>query len=203
MKKSSGFWFGLILIIVGTLLLLDSMDVVEFSESFGTYWPVLLIVWGLSRLFRPTKPSVMGMGTTSAGGGIPGATTTIYPSTELNYIASRTTFGDYRLAVQSKNFSGGNIETTFGNFDLDLLGAQLADGDYSLSLETVFGNTVVQLPKDMPFAIFARTSMGRVRVGDMKGSSSLDYRSPEFDGARSRLRLLVKESFGNITIRVS
>jgi hypothetical protein len=198
MKRPSSFWFGSILILIGVLLLLDTMDVVSFSDTFWTYWPVLLIIWGIARLFRPTPSLVGGF---PSSGGIPGATTTIYPSTQLDMIVSRSTFGDFVMAAQSQSFSGGTIATTFGSIDLDLMGARLAPGDHTLTIDATFGNAIVQLPKEMPFALFARTTFGRVHVGEEKPASSFDYRSPDFDGAPDRIRILVKLVLGNITVR--
>ncbi|RUA05494.1 MAG: hypothetical protein DSY88_00995 [Candidatus Poseidoniales archaeon] len=38
--------FGLILIFVGVILLLEKLDIL--SGGFGTYWPVILISFGVS-----------------------------------------------------------------------------------------------------------------------------------------------------------
>ena len=41
---------GLILMAIGTLLLLEKLGII--SHGLGTYWPVILIVAGLSMLFN-------------------------------------------------------------------------------------------------------------------------------------------------------
>jgi hypothetical protein len=44
------FW-GLVLILIGGLFLLDQMDKLDFGNVMSTYWPVILILIGLSTLF--------------------------------------------------------------------------------------------------------------------------------------------------------
>ncbi len=39
-------FFGLILISVGVILLLEKLNILE--GGFGTYWPVILIAFGIS-----------------------------------------------------------------------------------------------------------------------------------------------------------
>jgi hypothetical protein len=42
--------FGLLLVGWGILALLDNFGLVEMRELFRTYWPVLIIVWGMTRV---------------------------------------------------------------------------------------------------------------------------------------------------------
>lgn len=201
MNKSGGLWWGVILIAIGVLMLLDNMYVVDFGDILHTYWPVIFIIWGLSLLGR--RSSSGRSESDPSFGRVDGVTATVYPGSDANQLSSSTVFGDYRVAVQSKSFAGGTVSTTFGNTDIDLLNAQLAEGEHALKLDGVFGNTWVHLPKDMAFAVFANTTFGDTRVNDQrKGgvSSSLDYTSPDFHLAAKRLRISVSRVFGNVTI---
>lgn len=202
MKRSGGVWLGVILIAIGVLLLLDNMYIVDFGEIVHTYWPVLFIIWGLSKLTRRSSaPSTH----ESSSGRVDGATATVYPSSEASYLSSSTVFGDYTVAIQSKSFAGGFVSTTFGNTDIDLLNAQLAEGEHSLKLDGVFGNTTLHLPKNMAFVVFANTTFGNIRVNDQRKegiSSSLDYASPDFQTAKQRLRISASRVFGSVTVIV-
>lgn len=62
-RRSQGriFW-GLVLIVVGALFLLDQMDRLDFGDLIADYWPVIFILLGLSILISH--------GTRNAGGGI-------------------------------------------------------------------------------------------------------------------------------------
>ena len=45
-------YWGVILIGIGILLLLDNLGVADFGDMIHDFWPVLLILWGLSVLLR-------------------------------------------------------------------------------------------------------------------------------------------------------
>jgi hypothetical protein len=54
-KRGHGhFWFGFLVIILGIYFLLLNLNLVTLGpgELFSTYWPVLLIIWGIDALFR-------------------------------------------------------------------------------------------------------------------------------------------------------
>lgn len=200
MNRSGGVWLGVILIAIGMLLLLDNMYIMDVGEIVRTYWPVLLIIWGLNKLTRrssspnPYDPS---------SGRVEGATATVYPSSEENHVSSSTVFGDYTVAIQSKSFAGGFVSTTFGNMDIDLLNARLAEGEHSLKLDGLFGNTTVYLPKDMAFVVFANTTFGDIWINQQRKqgiSPSLDYASSDFHTATQRLRISASRVFGKITV---
>jgi hypothetical protein len=54
MKQRSRPILGIILVIIGSLFLLQMLGIISFSvwSLFTKYWPVLLIFWGLSIIFR-------------------------------------------------------------------------------------------------------------------------------------------------------
>jgi predicted membrane protein len=200
MSKSGGVWLGVILIAVGVLFLLDNMYLIDFSDIIHTYWPLLLIIWGFSMLTR--RSSAPG-DQESSSGRVDGATATVYPSVEANHLSSWTVFGDYTVAVQSESFSGGYVSTTFGNTDVDLLHSRLAEGEHSLKLDGVFGNTTLHLPADMAFVVFANTTFGDIRVNDQRKqgiSPSLDHASSNFHTSKHRLRISVSRVFGNVRV---
>jgi len=49
-SAASGMIVGAIVVAVGLLLLLDNLGIIRFRDLWQ-YWPVLLIVWGLSHIF--------------------------------------------------------------------------------------------------------------------------------------------------------
>lgn len=53
----SGKSIGVLLILIGTLFLLNNLDLisVSFSEIIKTYWPVILIWLGVDRLLSKQK----------------------------------------------------------------------------------------------------------------------------------------------------
>jgi predicted membrane protein len=59
-RRHSGMIPGIILIVVGTLFLLDHMGIIR-AEQYWIYWPLTLVAIGLARVFRPGE-RVMGIG---------------------------------------------------------------------------------------------------------------------------------------------
>ena len=53
--KSSNLWWGIILIVMGILFMLDNMDVLDFGDTIRIYWPVFLVAWGIQLVFRTTS----------------------------------------------------------------------------------------------------------------------------------------------------
>jgi predicted membrane protein len=202
MRRSGSLWIGVVLIILGVLLLLDNMYVVDFWDVLWTYWPLLLIFLGLSKIWgRSIAPR---QSTMNSPGEVKGATATVYPTSEANYLSVSTVFGNYTVAVQSRSFAGGIVSTTFGDNDIDMLNGELAEGDHTLKLDGVFGSAGIQLPKSMPFAVYANTTFGAINILDQRKegfSSSLDYTSPDFHLAKKRIRVSISRVFGNITVR--
>jgi hypothetical protein len=57
-RRHGGRWFaGLLLIAIGTIFLLKSLGVIQLTvwQIFRTYWPVLLILLGISIIMRRSR----------------------------------------------------------------------------------------------------------------------------------------------------
>lgn len=61
--RSSGFFTGLVLISVGTLILLHNYGHLELMDFFGRWWPLLIIFWGAVKLYERTAGRRFGSGT--------------------------------------------------------------------------------------------------------------------------------------------
>ena len=52
-RKSSGQWFfGLIILIIGIIFLLENLFNQEIWENVWLFWPILFLIWGLMELFQ-------------------------------------------------------------------------------------------------------------------------------------------------------
>jgi len=51
-KKYSGIMWGLVFIVIGTLMLLDRLDIIyfDFGDFIGTWWPLILVIVGLGMI---------------------------------------------------------------------------------------------------------------------------------------------------------
>ncbi len=52
-RKSSGQWFfGLIILIIGIIFLLENVFQVQIWENVWLFWPILFLIWGLMELIQ-------------------------------------------------------------------------------------------------------------------------------------------------------
>jgi hypothetical protein len=69
MKHSHAQIWGIVLIAGGVLLLLGNMSGMDVGEIIRTWWPLLLVAWGLSMLLRQGGGSRGGQTIASTGAG--------------------------------------------------------------------------------------------------------------------------------------
>jgi predicted membrane protein len=144
MHRAGNLWWGLVLIALGVLFLLDNMNVIEFGEAIRTYWPALLILWGVSVLLRRSSRSAASAGGSEEAAAPAAEAHEVFsdrderPDTEhINY---SSVFGDVSLHLVSTHFQGGTVSTVFGDTTIDLSAVTLADGESTLKVSGVFGN---------------------------------------------------------------
>lgn len=175
---------------MGLLFLLDNMDVADFSEVIKTYWPAIIILWGIHVLLRKKGTSVI----------------TIIKDeniTKTDLIHRSNVFGDLSIEVTSENFKGGSISSVFGDCHIDLLNVKIADGEHALKINSVFGDTIVKLPKDCTVMINASVLIGDMKIlGEQISGFSKDIQvtSPNFSVAQNKLKLNVSQVFGDIIV---
>lgn len=52
-RKSSGQWvFGLIILIIGIIFLLENVFQIQIWENVWLFWPILFLIWGLMELIQ-------------------------------------------------------------------------------------------------------------------------------------------------------
>jgi lia operon protein LiaF len=91
----------------------------------------------------------------------------------------------------------------FGDCHIDLLNAQIADGKHPLKLNSVFGDTIIKLPKDCTVMINASVLLGDMRILDEQTSGfskDIQVTSPNFNVAQNKLKLNVSLVFGDIIV---
>lgn len=200
MRHSRGKWLGFALIIVGVVFLLDSTGTLNIGDAIWTYWPLLLVVWGIAVLSRsgahrrPTAATQSPSPETALAG---------KPATGES-IDSSNTFGDVNVRITSPSFRGGSASTVFGNITVDFRQGGLAEGEHTLAVSGVFGDSTVIVPDGAALDITAHTLVGEATVLDQKRegfSATIRYTTPGFDSAPRRLHLTISQVFGEIDVR--
>ncbi len=191
MRISGPVMWGLILIILGGLLLLDNLGVADFGHVIGTYWPIILIVIGLSLLLRHRQLVWKKTGEPSKGSSPPPA------------LDHTNVLGDVKLDMSSQSFKGGNVSTVFGDVALDLTKASVAEGEHSLRISTVFGDVKVDLPRGLAYSVSGATLFGELQIGGQSttGIAKQVYHvSENYDRSTKKLRIDCSQVFGDLWV---
>ena len=145
-RRISNFsaWF---FIVLGGLFLLSTNDIIGWDEIWK-YWPVALILIGLSLIFKRDSYCC------------PGRTADISGE---NKISGTVIFNDMERAFNSPQFSGGSITTIFGDTRLNLKDAQLSENGATLDTSVVFGDILIMIPQSWTLEIRSSTVLGDLK----------------------------------------
>jgi predicted membrane protein len=205
MAHRRGKWLGSLLILFGIIFLLDSTGVIEIGDVWGTFWPLLLVLWGVAMLMRPGfRRRRDAAAADVAAGGAPVPASGAAAGSAGESINSSNVFGDVDVRVTSPQFRGGTASTVFGDISVDCHQGGLADGEHKLTISGVFGDARVTVPPGAALDVTAHTLAGDASVFDQKRSgisASLRYTTPGYESAPRRLRVVVSQVFGDVDVR--
>jgi predicted membrane protein len=186
---------GVVLIAVGTFFLYPTLCsvfpeyFVRFDIDIRILWPVILIIIGvmlvIGCLFPHRKPEYKRhKWEADTRGGYEQFT---------DYIDKNVMFGSSEQIILSPSFQGGEANVMFGELIIDLRKAKLAEGEYVLQLNAMFGSVVLYLPAEW----YAET-----RTNTFLGSFD-DKRRQNMEIIDSTSKLIIKGSamFGSGEIR--
>ena len=194
-RHRARFW-GLLLIIVGSLFFFESIEFLDIGDFISTFWPLILICIGLWIIFKPKE-----RGQRNGEGAHHFHAGDKEGKSDSERVAMSNVFGDVNVAIHSKSFQGGNISTVFGDVVVDLSEIDITSGDQDLTLHNAFGDIKVQPPKNVAFAIKGNCVAGDITFPGNKQSGlfpKLDYKSEGFDQAPKRLWIYASHVFGDI-----
>ena len=197
MKYTARTWWGIILIALGVLMLLDRADVLDFREIYRTYWPLLLVGFGVWNILKGTGSRVEGSVPVA---GVAGDRTV---SSGVEMLSESTVFGNVSVNVHSSDFKGGDVSTVFGNCVVDLTGAGIGAGEHALKVDTILGKVEILVPTSIAVKAMADTVLGSVILNGRKRGGffpASEWVSPGYDTALSRLRIDGSAVLGEVLI---
>jgi predicted membrane protein len=139
---------GLFLVMLGGVFLLATLKVICWGNIWR-YWPAVLILLGISIIFRRHPVPMVLAGRSAAGSGD--------SMVQVTNILSGT---DRR--VTSQDFKGGDVQNILGGTKIDLLEAKLAAGDWLLTVSTILGGVEIFLPRDWNIEVQPTNMLGGV-----------------------------------------
>ena len=121
-------------LIIGILFLLSSWDILPRSAVFKLFFPIVLVLIGLSILFKDSayKKHFKDSSTT-------------YHSDSPEYNAI---FGSQKITCNNEVFTGATLNSIFGGIDMDIRTAYLQE-DIVVNCTTVFGGIDIRVPANV------------------------------------------------------
>ena len=142
--------------------------------------PALLIIWGVSIFYRPIY----------IHGKINKTAPQSYISSSGKKITSHTSFGSDSASFSGSGFSGGNINASFGESNVDLTGIIADNESLVLDVKVAFGSAKIRIPSDW--------AVDATKVSNVFGSTDLKKSNPSNPAAT--LVLVGSVSFGSLDI---
>ena len=175
MKMGSGLFWGLLLIILGLSFIFRIIFNIDFP-LFKIFIAFVFIFLGFRLLFGSF--------------GI------------LNFTAGENdvVFGE-RNYSQFENHKEYNI--VFGKGTYDFRNLDLEDGKKTIKVSTVFGGSIIKLPRDMPVRIKVDAAFAGANLpnGNSVVFGSSYYESPNLDKENPYLDLRIDVVFGGIDVK--
>ncbi len=143
---------GIILILIGGFFLMP--ELYDFHISFvRIFWPVLLIIIGVSILFgrgyRHHHRWHRHLENPQGGSNL-----------DEGYIRQENIFSGSKQKIIHTEFKGGKISNIFGGAEIDLTQATLAEGRNELIIECIFGGVTLIVPSDWKVVVEISAILG-------------------------------------------
>ena len=140
--------FGVALALLGSLMILDRLDLIDFYVWH--LWPVFIILFGYS-LVRGA------MGRQRAMEGRSPAL-----SESDSYIKGMAFMGGVARSSDSQDFRGGELTAVMGGCEIDLRRASIKEGEARLEIFTFWGGVEIKVPEDWAVIVQVVPIMGGI-----------------------------------------
>ena len=143
-------FLGLTLVGVGGFLFLSRYSDIPVKHYFFEYWPILLIIFGVSLIFRRRPNRIHNLENEEIN------------RLDIDYIDDTTILGSGRKTINSQNFRGGRTTVILGGIHIDLHDANLAEGTNTLDITALLGGIEIIVPRDWKIIVNVTPIFGGV-----------------------------------------
>ena len=148
--RSSGLFSGLVLLSAGILLLLHNYGHLDLHEFFTRWWPLLIIFWGIVKLYERTVGQKFGGG----GGGIStGEVFLVLGMLALMGMVVAVDYGKERFGDTIEDIRGDNY-----SFDLDVSPKEVPPNSHVV-VRTTRGDISVRSSDDAQIRVTAKKNV--------------------------------------------
>lgn len=186
--RQRNFWtivFAIVLILVGFLALLDSLEIISFWSVLGKLWPLILIALGIWLLVKRRHVIWDEKAEIKEG---------------KKYSKA---FGDLKIDAGGTDPHGMDVEMGFGDLEVNLVRASLSEGENQVRLALGFGDIRVWIPSDIKAKLSASCGAGDIdllgKTADGFGKT-LEHVDEGYESAQRKLKIFAKVGFGDVKI---
>ena len=148
-RTQGGAMLGAAMVGVGVLLMLDRMDIIDFS--WRTIWPLVLIGLGgflVAKAIRGKRAQESGVAMLD---GAPAGAGEVLDVTAI--------LGAYERRVTTQDFRGGEITAVMGGCELDMRGASIR-GEAVINVFAFWGGVTIKCPPDWSVSLQGTPILG-------------------------------------------
>ncbi len=160
--------FSLAVAGLGLYFLLYNLEVTSFTLTWGVIWPALLVLLGLTILYEALVPHKHKWCGVNFKGDKKARTDY---SEENGFVSYDCAFSDENRRVAAEEFSGGDIDISFGKSELDLTRVKRVSIDAKLDIDVSFGTFDLVLPKTIRVYLKSDKAFGSIQ---MSGEANRD-----------------------------
>ena len=143
-ENKTGNFIG---VLVGIVLLLCCQDILKFELVFKLIVPVILVIVGLSFIFKDTFNKK-----------VKEEMKKLNKKNDTEYCA---TFGGQQLNFSNEEFKGCNISAVFGGVDCDLTDSIIKE-DVIINVSAIFGGVDIKVPNNVKVKVTSTPIFGGV-----------------------------------------
>jgi lia operon protein LiaF len=209
--QSNSYFWGILLILLGLLFFLQNFGYLDIGDLLSTYWPLLLVVFGLKIIINSREASgfkqrefseEMDFATKSER--IPGGKA----KSKIQGIGSETMvdsnfLGDMRFKFENHHITHYAASNFLGDIELDFSKATFTDNSH-LKVSGGIGDINIKLPENLILEIQSNYTIGSSKLFEKNESGffkKAQYHSPESAAKKPRLRIFTTNFIGDVRIQ--
>ena len=200
---SNNLFWGIILIILGVLFLLQNFDFLNVGSIISRYWPIIFILLGIHILrnyrLKTADTSQSGSGGEETASQREGRT---FSNQSSSGPTVNNVFGDIRQKFDRQEIREFYSSNVFGDTILNFSDA-IFQQDSFIRINGVFGDINIRLPKGLRAEIKTNYVAGSSQIFDRYEGGLFKtsfYRSPENAKETKFVRIEISIVFGDIII---
>lgn len=142
-------WWSFIWLCIGVVLLLCAQNVLSFRLIRKLIFPFILVMFGISIIFKDTFKSKMNEKIKTLNGN------------KGDFEEYCATFGEQKCDLSGQEFKGANLDAIFGSVELDISKA-IIKKDQVINANSVFGGIEIRVPNNVNIKVKSTPIFGGV-----------------------------------------